>query len=64
MDVGSRRLTRNRLAKCKKRNRVGRQVFSQPNAFGLIGVDGDVDPSAMIESESAMNRSLAISTDR
>src|SRR5665811_2147971 len=40
------------------------QVFQQPAAFGLIGMDSHVDASAVVEAHGAVDRGLAHGADR
>src|SRR5258708_30411352 len=40
------------------------QIAKQPDAFGLIGVERDIDASGVIETERGVYRCLSIGADR
>ena len=64
MDVRAGRLMGDGSAEREERDSVVGEVAAEPDAFGLIGIHRDIDPSAVIETESAMDGCLAVGADR
>src|ERR1700722_20270421 len=52
------------LAEREERDAMLRQVFAQPDSFGLIGMHRHVNPAAMVESKRAMYGGFAVCGNR
>ena len=64
MDVGAGGLTRDGGPEGEKRDFVIGEISPQPDAFGLVGAESDIDPPAVIEAERAVHVGFAIGADR
>ncbi len=63
VDMGAGGLSGNRLAEGEVGNPIGDEILQQPLAFGLIGVDGDVDAAGVVEAERAMDGGIPVGGD-
>ncbi len=59
VDMRAGGLARHRLAEREVGNAVGSEVLAEPNAFGRIGMEGDIHTAAVIEAQRAVHLGFA-----
>src|SRR5438874_693877 len=64
MNVSASSFTGDSAAECVIRNSLDFQIAAQPDSLRLIGVDGYVYASPMVESKRLVNGSLTLGADR